>query len=64
MQDQINGIKIRADRHDGNDNDFVSGINNCMTKDGQNAAIADLNMGGNKLKNGKKTYCSFQTRMF
>ncbi len=33
--------------------DFVDGLNNCMTKDGQNSAIADLNMGGNKLKNGK-----------
>ncbi len=33
--------------------DFVSGINNAMTKDGQNSATADLNMGGNKLKNGK-----------
>lgn len=52
VQDQINGIKIRADRHDENDVDFVSGINNCMTKDGQNTAIADLDMGGNKLKNG------------
>lgn len=52
-EDQGNGIKIRADRHDDNDVDFVSGINNTMTKDGQNSATADLNMGGNKLKNGK-----------
>jgi len=52
VQDQINGIKIRADRHDQNDNDFTSGLNNCMTKDGQNSATADLDMGGNKLKNG------------
>ena len=52
-EDQGNGIKIRADRHDDNDVDFVSGINNTMTKDGQNSATADLDMGGNKLKNGK-----------
>ena len=52
-EDQANGIKIRADRHDQNDVDFVSGINNCMTKNGENSATNDLDMGGNKLKNGK-----------
>lgn len=44
VQDQINGIKIRADRHDVNDTDFTNGINNCLTKDGQNAATANLPM--------------------
>ncbi len=51
-EDQGNGVKIRADRHDDNDVDFVSGINNCMTKDGQNAATANLDMGSNKLTMG------------
>lgn len=44
VQDQINGIKIRADRHDQNDIDFVNGINNCLTKDGQNTPSANLPM--------------------
>lgn len=48
QQDQANGILIRADRHDANDTDFVNGINNCITKDGQNAATADLPMATNK----------------
>ena len=56
VQDQLNGIKIRADRHDVNDTDFVNGINNCLTKDGQNAATADLPMGTYKHTNvGKAT---------
>jgi hypothetical protein len=45
VQDQLNGILIRADRHDANDTDFVNGINNCLTKDGQNAPTANLPMG-------------------
>lgn len=45
-QDQANGIAIRADRMDEDSNDFVSGINDCVTKDGQNAATANLPMGG------------------
>ncbi len=44
VQDQLNGIKIRADRHDANDTDFVNGINNCLTKDGQNSPTANLPM--------------------
>jgi hypothetical protein len=43
-QDQSNGILIDADRHDANDTDFVNGINNCVTKDGQNTPSADLPM--------------------
>ena len=44
-EDQGNGILIRADRHDVNDVDFVNGINNCLTIDGQNIASANLPMG-------------------
>lgn len=51
IADAANGIKILASRHDQNDNDFTSGINNCLTKDGQNAATSDLPMGGNKHTN-------------
>ena len=43
-QDQANGIKIVASRHDANDVDFVNGINNCLTKDGQNSPSAALPM--------------------
>lgn len=45
------GIGIEAGRHDTQDNDFASGINNCIAKDGQNAATADLPMGGFKHTN-------------
>ena len=44
VQDQANGIKIVASRHDANDVDFVNGINNCLTKDGQNSPSAALPM--------------------
>lgn len=39
-------IPIAANRHDDQDNDFRNGINNCLTKDGSNAAIANLDMNG------------------
>lgn len=45
------GIGIEAGRHDTQDNDFATGINNCIAKDGQNAATADLPMGGFKHTN-------------
>jgi len=48
VSDAANGILIRADRHDTNDTDFTNGINNCLTKDGQNSASSDLPMGNNK----------------
>jgi hypothetical protein len=49
--DQTNGIGIEAGRHDTQDNDFATGINNCLTKDGQNSATANLPMGGFKHTN-------------
>lgn len=42
-------VKIIAADHDTHDQDLATAINNCMTKDGQNAATADLDMGSNKL---------------
>lgn len=48
VADAANGIKIRADRHDTNDTDFTTGINNCLTIDGQNSATSDLPMNSNK----------------
>lgn len=40
-------IGIEATRHDTQDNDFRDGINNCLAKDGTNAATGNLNFGGN-----------------
>jgi hypothetical protein len=42
------GIGIEAGRHDTQDNDFANGINNALTKDGQNTPTANLPMGGYK----------------
>ncbi len=48
VNDRNAGTKILATRHDTNDDDLADGINNCLTKDGQNAATANLPMGGFK----------------
>lgn len=42
------GIGIEAGRHDTQDNDFANGINNALTKDGQNTPTGNLPMGGYK----------------
>ena len=42
------GIGIESTRHDDQDDDFETGINTCLTKDGQNTATANLPMGGFK----------------
>ena len=44
--DQSLGITIEASRHDTQDNDFATGINQCLNKDGSNAATGNLNLGG------------------
>jgi hypothetical protein len=44
--DAAASIGITASRHDTLDNDLATGINTCLTKDGQNAATANLPMGG------------------
>ena len=49
--DAQNLIGIEAGRHDNQDNDFATGIDQCLTKDGSNSATTDLNMGGNKVAN-------------
>lgn len=45
------GIGIEAGRHDTQDNDFATGINQCLNKDGSNAATGNLNLGGFKITN-------------
>jgi hypothetical protein len=45
------GIGIEAGRHDTQDNDFATGINQCINKDGSNSATANLNLGGFRFTN-------------
>ena len=45
------GIGIEAGRHDTQDNDFATGINQCLNKDGSNAATGNLNLGGFRYTN-------------
>lgn len=45
------GIGIESGRHDTQDNDFATGINQCLNKDGTNSATGDLNLGGFKVVN-------------
>ena len=51
QDDAAGGIGIEANLHDTQDNDFANGINNCLTKDGQNTPTANLSMGGFKHTN-------------
>ena len=46
--DKANSIKIRADRMDGEDDGFATGLTTCITKDGQTTVTANLPMGGFK----------------
>jgi hypothetical protein len=45
------GIKILASRQDAEWANFEAGLENCVTRDGQNAAAADLPMGGHNHTN-------------
>lgn len=47
--DAASGIGIEAGRHDSQDDDFATGINSCLNKDGSNAATGNLNLNGNKI---------------
>lgn len=46
QDDAANGIKIRADRMDTEMDGFATGLTDCVTRDGQSPATADLPMGG------------------
>jgi microcystin-dependent protein len=46
--DASNNIGIEAGRHDNQDDDFMTGINACLNKAGQNSPTANLPMGGYK----------------
>jgi len=45
------GIGIEAGRHDTQDNDFATGINQCLNKDGSNPATGNLNIGNYRITN-------------
>ena len=45
VNDRDANIKILATRHDAEDDNLAAGINNTLTKDGQNTATANLPMG-------------------
>jgi len=44
VQDAAANIRIRADRHDSEDDNFASGLSQCITKDGQTTVTANLPM--------------------
>ena len=51
QSDAAAAVKIRADRHDTHDQDLATGINNCLTKDGQNAPTQNISWGAFKITN-------------
>jgi len=48
-QDKINGIKIRADRMDAQDDGIATGLSTCITRDGQSPPTANIPMGNFRL---------------
>lgn len=48
VQDAANGIVVDATRMDTDTNDIASGLSDCVTRDGQSPALANLPMGGFK----------------
>lgn len=49
--DRDAAVEIAAGLHDTHDEDLAQGINDCLHKGGQNAATADISLGGNKATN-------------
>lgn len=49
QSDAAAAVKIRADRHDTHDQDIATGINNCLTKDGQNSPTQNISWGNFKI---------------
>jgi hypothetical protein len=46
VNDAASNIRIRADRHDSEDDNFAQGLTQCITKDGQTSITANLPMSG------------------
>jgi hypothetical protein len=51
VSDELANIKIVANRHDSEDDNFASGLSNCITKDGQTQPTANIPMNGKRLLN-------------
>jgi hypothetical protein len=51
VADAAASIKIRADRHDQEDDNLASGLSLCLTKDGQSQPTANISWNGKKLVN-------------
>jgi len=49
QQDRDNGIRILADRHDAEDNNFASAFNQVFLRNGVVPMTGDLNMGGKRI---------------
>lgn len=47
--DATNSVKIRADFHDDEDNNFAAGLTNCITKDGQTAVTQNLPLNSRRI---------------
>ena len=54
VNDFNNGVTIEPGRHDAQDNDLATGINNCLAKDGQNTMTGNLSMGAFEVRNASK----------
>jgi hypothetical protein len=51
VQDNLAGINILPDRHDAEDDSIAQGLNNTLTKDGQNSPSGNLPMAGFRHQN-------------
>lgn len=51
VADAVALIKIRADRHDQEDDNFAAGLSNCITKDGQTQPTANIPLNAKRLVN-------------
>ena len=49
VTDAANAVNITASRMDGEDDGFASGLSNCLTRDGQSPALANVPLGGFKI---------------
>lgn len=49
QDDATADVKIRADRHDGNDDDIAAGLSNTIAKDGQSRPTANIPLNNHKI---------------
>ncbi|MET0744348.1 MAG: hypothetical protein ABWY78_13335 [Microvirga sp.] len=49
IQDRNDGVRIRADRHDAEDDNLAAGLSNCIARDGQSVIAADIPFNGRRI---------------